>query len=557
MKIKQIVFGSQAFRMLSNMKLEIADRITVIAGHNGIGKSTILGLIANGSEIKKNQGTTLFSLAFQAQFHELFVLDEEKDYFPQRNTKPSFQLIYQQDGLEDLIKTCSVSKHNDKEIIGDKTVIKSRLKILPRGSQEGWDVGDSAKVNIPTLYLSMSRMLPIGDQQNSLNSSLYNKISDTDKGYIESKFKQIIDNKLIDNGTATKHELKGTTKKSILPQFEHSTKTISLGQDSLSSIITAFASFNKLKREHPDTYKGGILLIDEIDAGFHPKAQMKLIQLIKNEAKNLQLQVIMTTHSLTVIKEVLKISDETARSGRNVDSVIYIEDVMSPKLMRIPTYQHIKNDMLSILPHPHEELPKTKIYFEDEEAKWFCEQILIIENINLTELFRREFIWVAAKLGCDNLKALFKVDDYFSNVVIIFDNDILSSSIDKILIDEHSNLIVLPVHVDEENCEPNKRTPEYQLYNIIYTLLNDKKNVFWNDLPSGYHMSSLKENFIDTFPIVESGNKKLRDLRKEWFIINKPHFEKLKLIKQFCINYPTETNQFINDLKSAINAVIK
>ena len=32
MKIKQIVFGSQAFRMLSNMKLEIADRITVIAG---------------------------------------------------------------------------------------------------------------------------------------------------------------------------------------------------------------------------------------------------------------------------------------------------------------------------------------------------------------------------------------------------------------------------------------------------------------------------------------------------------------------------------------------
>ena len=99
MKIKQIVFGDQEFRMLSNMNLEIADRITVIAGHNGIGKSTILGLIANGSEIKKNQGTTLFSLAFQAQFHELFVLDEEKDYFPQRNTKPSFQLIYQQDGI--------------------------------------------------------------------------------------------------------------------------------------------------------------------------------------------------------------------------------------------------------------------------------------------------------------------------------------------------------------------------------------------------------------------------------------------------------------------------
>ena len=460
-------------------------------------------------------------------------------------------------GLEELVKICSVSKHNDKEIIGDKTVIKSRLKILPRGSQEGWDVGDSAKVNIPTLYLSMSRMLPIGDQQSSLNSSLYNKISDTDKEYIETKFKQIIDNKLVTNGSATKHELKGTTKKSILPQFEHSTKTISLGQDSLSSIITAFASFNKLKREHSDTYKGGILLIDEIDAGFHPKAQMKLIQLIKNEAKSLKLQVIMTTHSLTVIKEVLKISDETARSGRNVDSVIYIEDVMSPKLMNTPTYQNIKNDMLSILPPPQEELPKTKIYFEDEEAKWFFEQIIQIENINLTELFRREFICVAAKLGCDNLKALFKVDDYFSKVVIIFDNDILSNSTDKTLIAEHSNLIVLPAYVEEENCEANKRTPEYQLFNIVNTLLKDRNNVFWSNLPNGYHMSALKESFIDTFPMVESGNKKLRDLRKEWFVFNKLHFEKLNLIKQFCINYPTETNQFINDLKSAINVVLQ
>lgn len=556
MKIKQIVFGSQEFRMLSNMKLEIADRITVIAGHNGIGKSTILGLIANGSEIKKNQGTTLFSLAFQAQFHELFVLDEEKDYFPQRNTKPSFQLIYQHDELEDLIKTCSVSKHTDKEIIGDKTFIKTRLKILPRGSQEGWDVGDSAKVNIPTLYLSMSRMLPIGDQQNSLSSSLYNKISDLDKGYIETKFKQIIDNKIIDNGAATKHELKGTTKKSILPQFEHSTKTISLGQDSLSSIITAFASFNKLMREHPDTYKGGILLIDEIDAGFHPKAQMKLIQLIKNEAKNLKLQVIMTTHSLTVIKEVLKISDETARSGRNVDSVIYIEDVLSPKLMRNPTYQNIKNDMLSILPHPHEELPKSKIYFEDEEAKWFCEQILLFEEINLTKQYGHEFVFVSAKLGCDNLKALFKADDYFNSVVIVFDNDIISSSTDKKLIQDHNNLIVLPAFVENENCEPNMRTPEFQLYNILCKLLKDKGNEFWENLPDGYHMASIKDSFINTFPMTESGNKKLRDLRKEWFIEGKDHFELLQIMKYFCNSNIVQTNQFTNDLRSAITSIL-
>ena len=50
----------------------------------------------------------------------------------------------------------------------------------------------------------------------------------------------------------------------------------------------------------------------------------------------------MTSHSLTIIQEVLKISDETARAGRNIDSVIYIEDVLRPKLMANPTYINMK-----------------------------------------------------------------------------------------------------------------------------------------------------------------------------------------------------------------------
>ena len=82
------IFGDPPFRMLGKMKIEISDRITAIAGHNGVGKSTILGLIANGSEIKRSQGATMFNRAFQAQFHELFVLDEKSDYIDSRKQKP-------------------------------------------------------------------------------------------------------------------------------------------------------------------------------------------------------------------------------------------------------------------------------------------------------------------------------------------------------------------------------------------------------------------------------------------------------------------------------------
>jgi energy-coupling factor transporter ATP-binding protein EcfA2 len=259
MKIKKITFDEIPFRMFKNLEIEIAEHITVIAGHNGIGKSTLLGLIANGSEIKKNQGSTIFNATFQAQLHELFYLDENKDYINSQRSKPFFQLTYSSDGLEDLVKTCNVSRHKETKNINNKKVVINRLKVVPRGEQEGWNVNAAAKVSIPTLFLSMSRMLPIGEHLDNFNAELHKRLLDEDKAYIKNKFKSIIDNKVVESANITKHELKGTTKKSLLPEFDHSTKTISLGQDSLSAIITAFASFNKLKREQGVDYKGGIL----------------------------------------------------------------------------------------------------------------------------------------------------------------------------------------------------------------------------------------------------------------------------------------------------------
>lgn len=552
MRVKKITFGEIPFRMFSNIEFDIAERITVIAGHNGIGKSTLLGLIANGSELKISKGSTIFQKAFQAQLHELFYLDREKDYVQKRVDKPSFTLTYSCEGKADLIKTCNVSEHREQK----GTVIQQRLKVVPRGTQVDWEVGPAAKVTIPTLFLSMSRMLPIGEYQGTLNAELLKRLSDEDRNYVKEKFKSIIDNKIVESNNITKHELKGTTKKSLLPEFEHSTRTISLGQDSLSSIITAFASFNKLKREQGDNYNGGILLIDEIDAGFHPRAQIKLIKLMKEEAKKLHLQVIMTSHSLTIIQEVLKISDETARAGRNIDSVIYIEDVLRPKLMANPTYINIKNDMLGILPQVHEKTPTIKVYFEDEEAKWIFEQIIAREKFDIKTAYKHEFILVAAKLGCDNLKSLFKVDDYFKSVVIVFDNDVLVKDDTKKIIDENHNILVLPAIISANNIEADKRTPEYQTYNYLNLLLADKTHLFWDSLPSGYNMEMIKDAIVDSFPFKQT-DKPLRELRKDWFKNHQAHFERINLIGFFCSDNPDIINPFINDLKTALDSLVK
>lgn len=48
-KVRKITFEEPPFRKLGKMTIPFAPRVTVIAGHNGIGKSTIMALVANNS----------------------------------------------------------------------------------------------------------------------------------------------------------------------------------------------------------------------------------------------------------------------------------------------------------------------------------------------------------------------------------------------------------------------------------------------------------------------------------------------------------------------------
>ncbi len=48
-KLVSLKISLHPFRKLKKIEINFSERITLIAGHNGIGKSTILGLVANGS----------------------------------------------------------------------------------------------------------------------------------------------------------------------------------------------------------------------------------------------------------------------------------------------------------------------------------------------------------------------------------------------------------------------------------------------------------------------------------------------------------------------------
>lgn len=104
----------------------------------------------------------------------------------------------------------------------------------------------------------------------------------------------------------TNYSIGETDKKSGIgvntEQYDYLTN--SSGQDNLGQILLAILSFKKLREDQGEQWHGGMLLIDEIDATLHPAAQSKLITLFLQEARDNGFQIVVTTHSLSFLRDI-------------------------------------------------------------------------------------------------------------------------------------------------------------------------------------------------------------------------------------------------------------
>lgn len=537
--LKKIEFDSIGFRNLKDISINFPSRLTVIAGHNGIGKSTILGLIANGSELKGHK--TILNKDFRADFSELFFLDYEED-FNSRFPEPSRANITYNLFNQNIIKNCEVSgthkatvqktkykkfmvkvpsselTEKQAEALKPDSCYVYRMRVIPRTINlkdldkallDEHSIGIAAKIPIPTIYLGMSRMSPIGEFDWTAIQQKTSAIPSEIVEYIYDFFDSVIpfSSPSNENKRTFDHSFNDSNKQSIVPDFGHSSLSISLGQDSLSTIATALASFKHLKQEMGDQYQGGILIIDEVEAGLHPRAQRKLIQKLKGLSDDLKLQIIMTTHSLTIIKETL---DENIAPQFKVDDVIYLMDTNIPYVMENPSYLKIKNDML--LEEIHVETsdeptvpppPKMYVYFEDLEAYDFFSAILrTLKTRDMLSYFGQELILVPAKLGCHNLLSLSKSTPHFKESLIILDSDTTdlsqnSKSMKDSLL-KYPNVIILPI--TDSNSSFYGLPPDKLAYSYLldkYINRNSNRD-FWqkkssNRLTTDFYLDHLKD----------------------------------------------------------------
>ncbi len=540
-RIRSIQFSTIPFRRLKSLIIPIAERVTLIAGHNGTGKSTILAFLANGSGRSEKEYVSYFNRSVQANFQEIIHLTVEHDYVHDVDSKP-YVLITYDIGGQTLVKKCNVTRRG-----------KSLFRVVPRNDpkedfdHEGIAFGRDAKVPWPTIYLGMLRMIPIGESERlHIRKSSDTTMHAEDRAYIQK-----ITNELIDTGKSTAssitHQSIAHTKKvSKHADYAYDSRAISLGQDSLSSVVTALASFKKLKREMGNNYPGGLLIVDELDAGFHPRTQCKLLRVLQNESADLDLQVIATTHSLILI-QALHEQISRAPQEHSPDRVNYIQDTRNPHLCDGWSFDQIRDDM-HVRP-PDTVAPKKPVvmlYAEDDEAQFYGERLLRgARKLRIMRATGVNLKILSLKMGHNNLLNLYKADDYFKSVVILVDADVENKKLRG-----KRNVVRLPGMA----ANGDKPTPELILYRFIESLIDDPSShqETWAALQTKRLSSDyLKEHLLDD-PDVRIGE---RGPAKAWFSRRLALIEEWGLVDLWIAENGLLVNDFEEELIRAIRVV--
>ena len=517
-KAKKIILNK--FRCFRGENIELGKKVTIISGQNGVGKSNILSLIAAGSGVSKKAA---LGSNFQPEFTEFFNIDPSEAY-------KEYEIIIQYgcEGKKDLFKRLSFQ---------DYTKSNRGIRIIPRTSKYGSDktlreiqrevkeeygVGEAGRVSIPTIYLSLSRLYPLGENQEDVSVRRITKRHVLCQEDVKEKFRSwynaVIPNAIQQEAQIEIIEKEATPRDSLHMEITNTPAlSQSVGQDNVGNIISALVDIYLLSKEAD--YCGALLCIDEIDVSLHPDTQIKMLDLIKKLSEELKIQFVLSSHSLTILEETLKLEKRNSEDYK----VVYLTSPSAPHVTRHKSYELLKADMFGKLRF---DKPKVKTYFEDEVGKLLFELLIdafryvyeqveknptgdalrnssdvpnylnynekILKRKDLANI-RDHIIEIAVHLGCDYLIRLCEVDPYFKRVLFVLDGDArIKDSKDnprkphiKDYLDIECDMRDMErKHTDNICFLPDFFAPESFLYRIIYRLSKNplENNEFWKSV---------------------------------------------------------------------------
>lgn len=179
----------ERFRSMSNIDLKIGKKLTAIVGRNASMKTTLLGLLSQPFSI--GEGSRMFGektidgYNYRSQMNEKFKLSIDHD----APGDHLWTLFFRNDKIyngQDYIRVKSVSRKENGKVEGIRFINAEKGKTKGHGYAQ-----------VPVVYLSLSRLFPIGESGNTKKVEL-DLSEDEEKKYIKW-YKEILSVQSITN----------------------------------------------------------------------------------------------------------------------------------------------------------------------------------------------------------------------------------------------------------------------------------------------------------------------------------------------------------------------
>lgn len=504
------------FRLFEATRFMLSPHVTVIAGHNGIGKTTILGILGNcGRLASRGKYWPLIKSDFSVEFSELFKASPEFDPTLQNIASINFNgLKNPETGHEPYpmgFRTGWQKQRNKQE---------SRFRIIPsKRISEITGQRTESKLMWPTLYLGLSRLYPVGEiAQEEISTETIDNLQSDEWEWFFGTYRAIL-NLQHDIKSAMEIRAGGFKRSMGVSTNRYSHLSNSAGQDNLSQILLAALSFQRLARQMGSDWKGGLLLIDELDTALHPAAQKKLVDELLRMSKRHQFQVVFTTHSQNLLEYI------AGRTRNNDYRIVYLTNANYViEVMENPTRHTMRSDLNISTTNSASGM---LVWSEDAEARWFLRNILPAELSD-------QLYFVEASFGFKHLLKLLEQDyQYFSSHLMVFDGDARQE------VERFSNK-----HKDWTNwlLLPGDVRPEQVIFEYLDSILGGQP-------PLNSRTGFTRRYIFDDVWQRRNPSKKEREQYKEWFKELQGAFEENQVMECWKKDHPTELKNLINEVE--------
>lgn len=496
------------FRELKDVEIKIGNKLTVISGRNGTGKSSILGLIAqslsfrNVGELKNIHFKTLFGEDFESEFKNHMKISNKFDT-PDKKYKIDIKL-----------------KNDSNKYALTSTKRQNQIRFVLRGNED-------RNFTHPCIFLDLRRLTPMVYRKEALGKEI--DISAEDKLLLVQWTNDILP-KIEASDNISQNLPEKDIKSVVATSKNYDIKVASAGEDNVGQILISLLSFKKLKDNYED-YKGGILLIDELDATLFPLSQKKMLDLLLTLAGKYDLQIIFTTHSPTILNYVYEKRNSHYLHSKTKDDLAVNYLTNSKGVIENLHYENVA-DILGDLEYKiNSKKKKSKgtlvnVYCEDEEARDMLKKILPIS------LRRKLDFQNNVSLGAEQYESLIKanVSEFKYKSIIVLDGDKTS---------KYKNVVSLPFELP----------PDRLVYKYLCELPADDK--YWDN-----NLNYTKSNF--------SANNKVNLIRtyiefKNGDYILKENVNKSKNVREYFKEFyqDDEIKELLSTAKCNVFTILK